>query len=352
MYTFTDRSRPLAHAAARRAPRRSPAPTSSTGCTASRSRSRRYTIAPMYRYGAPGPRPLPRALAALARGDRLGRPGDRRRGDPASTPSCSRRLGVERLGAAPQLDRRRRPAARPTSQRLNAWLDAHDDAARRGGARTSARRARCRCSTSRTRRCARRSRTRRRSASRSATPAASTSTRSRRSSTASASPTRSTRRSCAGSTTTRARPSSSSGRTRTSNSTICGGGRYDGLVEAIGGPPTPGIGFGAGIERLAARARAEGVERRRAGARRLLRRSTARPPAFVLETAERSAARRLACDTDYAGRSLKGQLTQARRTGARDARDRRAPTTRRFAGPASPTRVVALDRARWLRSAR
>ena len=28
--------------------------------------------------------------------------------------------------------------------------------------------------------------------------------------------------------------------------TICGGGRYDGLIEAIGGPPTPGIGFGAG----------------------------------------------------------------------------------------------------------
>ena len=34
------------------------------------------------------------------------------------------------------------------------------------------------------------------------------------------------------------------------NSTICGGGRYDGLVEALGGPSTPGIGFGAGIERL------------------------------------------------------------------------------------------------------
>jgi histidyl-tRNA synthetase len=32
--------------------------------------------------------------------------------------------------------------------------------------------------------------------------------------------------------------------------TICGGGRYDGLIEAIGGPPTPGIGFGAGLERL------------------------------------------------------------------------------------------------------
>ena len=31
---------------------------------------------------------------------------------------------------------------------------------------------------------------------------------------------------------------------------IAGGGRYDYLVEEIGGPPTPGIGFGAGIERL------------------------------------------------------------------------------------------------------
>ena len=34
------------------------------------------------------------------------------------------------------------------------------------------------------------------------------------------------------------------------NSTISGGGRYDGLVEQIGGPPTPGVGFGAGLERL------------------------------------------------------------------------------------------------------
>lgn len=35
-------------------------------------------------------------------------------------------------------------------------------------------------------------------------------------------------------------------------SAICGGGRYDGLVEEIGGPPTPGIGFAMGIERLLA----------------------------------------------------------------------------------------------------
>ena len=34
-------------------------------------------------------------------------------------------------------------------------------------------------------------------------------------------------------------------------STICGGGRYDGLIEQLGGRQTPGIGFGSGIERLA-----------------------------------------------------------------------------------------------------
>ena len=32
--------------------------------------------------------------------------------------------------------------------------------------------------------------------------------------------------------------------------TVCGGGRYNGLIEELGGPPTPGIGFGMGIERL------------------------------------------------------------------------------------------------------
>jgi histidyl-tRNA synthetase len=42
-------------------------------------------------------------------------------------------------------------------------------------------------------------------------------------------------------------------------STILGGGRYDGLVEELGGPPTPGIGFGSGIERLLIACDAEGV---------------------------------------------------------------------------------------------
>jgi histidyl-tRNA synthetase len=42
-------------------------------------------------------------------------------------------------------------------------------------------------------------------------------------------------------------------------STVCGGGRYDGLVEELGGPATPGIGFGMGIERVLLAADAERV---------------------------------------------------------------------------------------------
>lgn len=43
-------------------------------------------------------------------------------------------------------------------------------------------------------------------------------------------------------------------------STVCGGGRYDGLVEQLGGTPTPGIGFGLGIERLIMCMKAQGVD--------------------------------------------------------------------------------------------
>ena len=48
---------------------------------------------------------------------------------------------------------------------------------------------------------------------------------------------------------------------------LCGGGRYDGLAEAIGGPPTPGVGFGSGIERIVLGLQQMGIEppgRRRA----------------------------------------------------------------------------------------
>ncbi len=98
--------------------------------------------------------------------------------------------------------------------------------------------------------------------------------------------------------------------------TICGGGRYDGLIEAIGGPPTPGIGFGAGIERLllSVGERDPPRDRRSTASSSSTRALTGRS---VHRRRWRSSARAAcACDTDYAGRSKKGQLTQASRLGA------------------------------------
>src|SRR5262249_7216568 len=45
-----------------------------------------------------------------------------------------------------------------------------------------------------------------------------------------------------------------------STSTLSGGGRYDGLAEELGGAPTPGVGFGAGVERLLLAVEAAGLE--------------------------------------------------------------------------------------------
>lgn len=42
--------------------------------------------------------------------------------------------------------------------------------------------------------------------------------------------------------------------------TVCGGGRYDHLMEELGGPPIPGVGFGLGIERLLLTMEAAGIE--------------------------------------------------------------------------------------------
>jgi histidyl-tRNA synthetase len=98
--------------------------------------------------------------------------------------------------------------------------------------------------------------------------------------------------------------------------TICGGGRYDGLIEQIGGPPTPGIGFGAGIDRMVLAAASEGIgaEARPLDVFFVL---AGAPVEDVLTAMADLRGRGLACDTDYAGRSLKGQMTQAGRTGAR-----------------------------------
>jgi histidyl-tRNA synthetase len=99
-------------------------------------------------------------------------------------------------------------------------------------------------------------------------------------------------------------------------SSLVGGGRYDYLVEEIGGPPTPGIGFGAGIERLRIQLEEEGFtpERRPIDVFFVFEDANRRAELLPLVAALRRDGR--AVDTDYARRSVKGQLTQAQRTGA------------------------------------
>jgi histidyl-tRNA synthetase len=98
--------------------------------------------------------------------------------------------------------------------------------------------------------------------------------------------------------------------------TIIGGGRYDGLIEQLGGPPTPGIGFGSGVERMLIACEAEGV----------LVAPESLLDVFVVDATDGAAARdlvhqlRLAglrADRAFDGRSLKSQMKAAGRSGAR-----------------------------------
>ncbi len=100
------------------------------------------------------------------------------------------------------------------------------------------------------------------------------------------------------------------------NSTIAGGGRYDGLVEAVGGPATPGIGFGAGLERLLLAMEREdaAAEQRHLDVFVAFEDPELRPRLLTQIAKWRAEGRSV--DTDYAGRSMKGQLTQAQRLAA------------------------------------
>ena len=98
-------------------------------------------------------------------------------------------------------------------------------------------------------------------------------------------------------------------------SAICGGGRYDGLIEAIGGPPTPAIGFGAGIERLLLSVGDLEVEPERIDVFFVAEEGADR--AAIAGALAELRRREISADMDYAGRSVKGQRTQAQRLGAR-----------------------------------
>jgi histidyl-tRNA synthetase len=101
-------------------------------------------------------------------------------------------------------------------------------------------------------------------------------------------------------------------------SALGGGGRYDGLIEQLGGRPTPGIGFGAGIERLILNLKR----------RELFPPEPAQPDAFIAVASPEAQAPALVLardlrDTGFsvivgaASRSLKAQMRQADSLGAR-----------------------------------
>jgi histidyl-tRNA synthetase len=100
-----------------------------------------------------------------------------------------------------------------------------------------------------------------------------------------------------------------------SQSTIGAGGRYDKLATELGGPPTPGVGFGSGIERILLGADAEGV----------FPGPEARTDVFVIDVVGGSHARDITAqlrrtgiraDRAYDNRSMKSQMKQADKTNA------------------------------------
>ena len=100
--------------------------------------------------------------------------------------------------------------------------------------------------------------------------------------------------------------------------TVLAGGRYDGLIEEIGGPATPGIGFGMGIERMANNLRSQGLAPEAAGGPAVLvvaLGETTGPRASALAAALRGAG--VSATQAFGGRSMKAQLRHANRMGAR-----------------------------------
>lgn len=101
-------------------------------------------------------------------------------------------------------------------------------------------------------------------------------------------------------------------KTPTGNLTVCGGGRYDKLVEELGGPQMPGVGFGMGMERILMLLESQGIDLntgRQADVFIASLGEEARLPAYSLTLALRAASVKAECD--HMGRSLKAQFKYA-----------------------------------------
>ncbi|MES9844595.1 MAG: ATP phosphoribosyltransferase regulatory subunit, partial [Candidatus Sedimenticola sp. 6PFRAG5] len=101
--------------------------------------------------------------------------------------------------------------------------------------------------------------------------------------------------------------------------TVCAGGRYDGLVEQLGGKPTPAIGFAMGVERLIALLEEEQdkLELKQADAYLVLMGEAAQRQGMLLAEKLRDQVPRLQLITNCGGGSFKSQFKKADRSGAR-----------------------------------
>ncbi len=122
-------------------------------------------------------------------------------------------------------------------------------------------------------------------------------------------------------------------------SAVGGGGRYDGLVEELGGPSTPGVGFAMGLERIILALEKQGLlksEKEAIDVFAVVPDEGGTADAFKAVMTLREAG--YSCDMNQIGRSMKAQMKQADRTGARFAlifgeeeRSRGAVTVRNMA---------------------
>lgn len=100
--------------------------------------------------------------------------------------------------------------------------------------------------------------------------------------------------------------------------TVCGGGRYDRLIEQLGGPEMPAVGFGLGIERLLLTLQNEGIEIPNEGLYDLYigaRGEDGKLASFELANALRT--RGIKTEINHMGRSLKAEMKYANKIGAK-----------------------------------
>lgn len=99
---------------------------------------------------------------------------------------------------------------------------------------------------------------------------------------------------------------------------LCGGGRYDALAEAIGGPHTPGVGFGSGMERIILLLQEQGIQAPAMPKPRIIvltQGAEAKATGLDLVTAWRRQG--VGALLSFGEKSLKAQMRQANRAGAR-----------------------------------